>query len=114
VPPPPRGDMTAYLDSLEGLLLRADRRYLPGHGPAVETPQAYVAHLLERRIDRERAILSALGRGPSAPGDVTGRLYATLPPGRRRAAELSVLAHLWKLADEEQVIESGGVWSLAP
>ena len=113
VPPPPYGDMAAYLASLEGLLLRDDRRYLSGHGPAIETPHAYVAHLLARRLDRERAILSVLSRAPSASREIVGRLYATLPPGLRRAAELNVLAHLWKLAGEDQVVETGGIWSLA-
>lgn len=114
VPPPPRGDMAAYLASLERLRARNDRRYLPGHGPAVPAPQAYVAALIARRHDREAAILRALARGPSDAGAMTGRLYATVPPALRRAAELNLRAHLLKLAAEGRVAETGGLWRLAP
>ncbi len=113
VPPPPRGDMGAYLASLQLLLDRPDRCYLPGHGPAIEIPHAYVADLLARRIDRERAILAALARGPQPSGDIANRLYASLAPGLRRAAELNVRAHLWKLEGDGLVVEDGGTWTIA-
>jgi glyoxylase-like metal-dependent hydrolase (beta-lactamase superfamily II) len=114
VAPPPRGDMAAYVANLERLLARDDRLYLPAHGPAIPAPQAYLASLIERRHDRERAILRALTRGPSESGEIAGRMYAAVPPGLRRAAELNVRAHLWKLAAEGLVVETDGIWALAP
>ncbi len=114
VPPPPRGDMVAYLASLERLLSRDDRLYLPGHGPAIETPQAYVASLIARRVDREAAILRTLERGPASAAGISARLYPTLPAALRGAAEANVRAHLAKLAQERRVAETDGTWQLGP
>src|SRR5690606_23146467 len=61
--PPPRGDMTAYLDSLRRLLARAETCYLPAHGPAITDPHPHVAALLGRKLDRERQVLGALTSG---------------------------------------------------
>lgn len=105
--PPPQGDMGAYLDSLRRLLARDEACYLPGHGPAIADPRPYVATLLDRKLDRERQVLDAITSGRTDAAAITARLYP-VAPGLRRAAELSVLAHLAKLEAEGRAVSDGG------
>ena len=107
---PPGGDMAAYFVSLRRLLTRADRIYLPGHGPALPTPHPYVRDLLAHRIAREDAIAEALERGPTNTSELTAALYSKLDPMLRRAAERNVLAHLLKLESEGRARREGEDW----
>ena len=99
----PGGDMAAYLASLELVRdLRPERLY-PGHGPlvadAVDRVEGYLAH----RRDRETQVLAALAAGDRTPAEVVARVYAQVDPTLHPAAELSVRAHLAKLAREGRV-----------
>ena len=107
---PPGGDMAAYFASLERLLGRADRVYLPGHGPALPAPHPYVRDLLAHRIAREHAIAAALENGPANTHELMTALYSKLDPMLRRAAERNVLAHLLKLESEGRVVRDGERW----
>jgi glyoxylase-like metal-dependent hydrolase (beta-lactamase superfamily II) len=107
---PPGGDMSAYFRSLERLLARDDRVYLPGHGPALPDPHPYVRDLLQHRQQREAAIVAALRRRPGGAGDIMRELYSKLDPTLQRAAERNVLAHLMKLEAEGQVERDGEIW----
>ncbi len=111
VPPPPGGDMIAYLASLRRLLAGDEACYLPGHGPAITDPRPFVAELLDRKLDREHQVLGALAAGRTDAASITARLYS-VPPGLRRAAELSVLAHLAKLEAEGSVVRDGETWRM--
>ncbi len=111
---PPDGDMAAYFASLRRLLARDDRRYLPGHGPAIAAPRAYATVLLGHRQGREDAILTALAMGPHAVAALVDRLYGGIASDLRGAATRNVLAHLLKLADEGRVLQSGATWSAVP
>jgi glyoxylase-like metal-dependent hydrolase (beta-lactamase superfamily II) len=100
----PGGDMADYLASLRLLLdLRPERLY-PGHGPlgpdAVARVEGYLAH----RLGREAQVLEALDAGDRTPGEIVARVYAEVDPGLHPAAELSVRAHLAKLAREGRVV----------
>jgi glyoxylase-like metal-dependent hydrolase (beta-lactamase superfamily II) len=118
---PPDGDMAAYLASLERLL-RLDpplRAILPGHGPVVLDPLAYVQGYLRHRREREQAILDALAHEPgrSIP-ELVETLYADVPAALHPVAELSVWAHLRKLRAEHRVLAHGeleleATWALA-
>src|SRR5690606_4704808 len=57
---PPDGAMADYMASLDKLLARDDRLYLPGHGGPVTQPAAFVRGLKAHRKMRERAILERL------------------------------------------------------
>ena len=97
---PPDGSMAAYMASLERLLARNDALYLPGHGPPLAAPRAYVEGLRAHRMAREASILAALGAEPVGSRALTERLYAETDPRLWRAAERNVLSHLDKLAGE--------------
>jgi len=54
---PPDGSMADYMTSLERLLAREDRLFLPGHGGPVKEPASFMRGLRTHRRMRERAVL---------------------------------------------------------
>lgn len=107
---PPEGDMADYFASLHRLLARSDRLYLPGHGPAIADPQGYARFLLSHRVQREGAILAALGDRPKEPAALVDAIYTGLATHLHRAAQRNVFAHLLKLRGEGLAVERGGGW----
>ena len=91
---PPDGDMAAYMGSLDRLLRRDDRIYLPAHGPAVDGPHAHVRALIAHRRMRERQILTHLEAGEGRIAAMVASMYRSVDPRLHPAAERSVLAHL--------------------
>ncbi|MEQ1695133.1 MAG: MBL fold metallo-hydrolase [Hyphomicrobiaceae bacterium] len=104
---PPEGSMGEYLRSLEGLLTRGERRYLPGHGEAIpdghRTARAYLLH----RQMREQAVLSAVRDGLATIPAITGRVYEGIADQLLNAAQLSVQAHVELLAEKQLVSFDG-------
>lgn len=98
---PPDGAMRDYMGSLERLLDRDDRRYLPGHGGPVERPRAFVRALIGHRRMRESAIRARLSAGDRTIPEIVAAIYRDTDSRLHGAASLSVLAHL------EDLIERG-------
>ena len=107
---PPAGDMAAYLTSLRRLLGRDDRLLLPGHGPPLAHPRAYLLDLLIHRKRREAAVLAAIKVAPRTPAELADMLYSPLNPRLRAAAERILLAHLLKLHAEGRAESTDGIW----
>lgn len=103
---PPDGDMAAYMASLDRLAAGRWRRFLPGHGEPVETPDARVQDLIAHRRQREAQVLAALADGPASIPALTARIYQGIPPHLLPAAERNVLAHLIDLASRNLVSAS--------
>ncbi|MBJ3774462.1 MBL fold metallo-hydrolase [Acuticoccus mangrovi] len=114
---PPDGSMRDYMTSLERLLGHAHARYLPGHGDLIEEPHKRVSALKSHRLMRERAIKERLQKGDRTVAEIVAALYTDIDVRLVRAAGLSVLAQLEKLADDGAVVAEGyGVdarWHLA-
>ncbi|MBT8458734.1 MAG: MBL fold metallo-hydrolase [Boseongicola sp.] len=92
---PPDGDLTDFMSSLDRLSQRdQDQIYYPGHGDAIEAPQARVAALSAHRKSREAQIRDALGAGPASPSQIARAIYTDVSPRLLPAAERNVLAHL--------------------
>lgn len=110
---PPDGDMAAYMRSLARLEARRDTLYLPGHGPRLPDPLAFVAALAAHRREREAMVLSALRAAPgSTPKDLVPPVYGpALDPRLVPAAARSLLAHLIKLEAEGAARDEAGRWS---
>ncbi len=100
---PPEGRMADYTVSLEKLLQRRDRLYLPGHGGRMEKPLRAVKAYLVHRQWREQAILAAIRSGATTVPEVVRRVYSTIDARLIRAAELSVLAHVEYLTERRLV-----------
>lgn len=104
---PPDGAMGDYMASLERLLARDDRLYLPGHGGPVSQPQAFVRALRTHRLMRERAVLEQIRKGVELIPDMVTVIYASTDPRLHGAAALSVLAHIEDLV-EKGLVTTGG------
>ncbi|PSM18313.1 MULTISPECIES: MBL fold metallo-hydrolase [Nitratireductor] len=91
---PPDGAMADYMRSLDTLLARDDRLYLPGHGGPVVEPAAFVRALKAHRKMRERAVLERLRSGDRTIAEMVRAIYRDTDPRLHGAAALSVLAHL--------------------
>jgi len=91
---PPEGNLADFLASLERLMERHDKLFLPGHGGRIQTPQRVVRAYITHRKWREQTILACLDDGVSTIPGIVGRLYGTLDTELKEAAALSVRAHL--------------------
>lgn len=104
---PPDGAMADFMASLERLLARDDRLYLPGHGGPVTSPAAFVRGLRTHRRMRERAILERVKAGDRFIPDMVKVIYRETDPRLHGAAALSVLAHLEDLTERGVVVSDG-------
>lgn len=104
---PPDGSMSDYMASLEKLLVRDDKAYLPGHGGAVMKPQAFVRGLRTHRKMRERAIYERIMQGDRRISDMVKAIYRDTDPRLHGAAALSVLAHLEDLVGRGEILTNG-------
>jgi hydroxyacylglutathione hydrolase len=93
--------------SLNRLLERPERRYLPGHGGAIEDGKRFTAGLAEHRREREQAILARLAAGDRRIADIVAYVYRDTDKRLHGAAALSVLAHLEALIDAGRVAANG-------
>ena len=91
---PPEGNMASFLASMQKLLQRHDKIFLPGHGGRIQTPQRAVKAYIMHRQWREQTILACLEDGTSTIPAIVAKIYAGLDADLRAAAALSVLAHL--------------------
>jgi glyoxylase-like metal-dependent hydrolase (beta-lactamase superfamily II) len=108
---PPDGDMAAYMRSLQRLRERDDRLLLPGHGPAITEPEAFLAALAAHREEREARVAEALARaGRATAAELVPPVYGPLDPRLVAAAGRSLLAHLIKLEAEGAVRRDGEAW----
>jgi glyoxylase-like metal-dependent hydrolase (beta-lactamase superfamily II) len=111
---PPDGDLAIYIQSLRALRDLPTRLLLPAHGNVSAQPAQIIDAALEHRARREQQLLDALGEGPVAIDDLTGRLYRGTPETLMRFARAQVLAGLLKLQCEGRARPvAGDCWQLA-
>ncbi|WP_011580118.1 MULTISPECIES: MBL fold metallo-hydrolase [Chelativorans] len=104
---PPDGAMAEYMASLDRLMAREDRLYLPGHGGPVLKPQQFLRGLKAHRKMRERAILERLSAGDRTIPEIVRIIYRDTDPRLHGAAALSVLAHIEDLIAQQRVETEG-------
>src|SRR6266567_125651 len=100
----------AYLRSLERVAALQPRMLFPGHWDPVMDAAAKIDEYHSHRQAREDQVLAELGRGgPGSAAELTRRVYGSEVEGEAllRAAEMTLRAHLKKLADEGRVAVSG-------
>jgi glyoxylase-like metal-dependent hydrolase (beta-lactamase superfamily II) len=97
---PDEGSLSAYLDSLRKLRELDLEVLCPGHGPYVWDPRAKLDEYIEHRLDRERRLLEALDAGLRSHDELLDAAWSDAPAFLRPAAELTLRAHLDKLAEE--------------
>jgi glyoxylase-like metal-dependent hydrolase (beta-lactamase superfamily II) len=104
---PPEGNMALFLASLERLMQRHDKLFLPAHGGRIQTPRRVVNAYIMHRKWREQTILACLDDGIGEIPAIVARLYGRLDNELKQAAALSVLAHLEHLFDRGMVAADG-------
>lgn len=99
----PDGNLRAYLESLgrlQALVTDHDvTEILPGHGPVVTDPPAWLAHYQTHRRERLEQVRMALAGGAHTPAEVVAQVYAEVDRRLWPAAEQSVRAQLAYLED---------------
>lgn len=101
---PPEGNLALFLNSLDRLMQRHDKLFLPGHGGRIQTPQRVVKAYVMHRQWREQTILACLDEGVRTIPGIVERLYGSLDAELKQAAGLSVLAHLDHLIGRDLVL----------
>ena len=109
---PPDGDMGAYVASLQKLLGRDDRRYLPAHGEPVDSPHKLVRGMILHRHQREAQLIAQLEAGPAHIPGLVAAMYRAVDPRLHPAAARSVLAHLFDLERHGRVACDGALWRI--
>ena len=104
---PPEGNMADFLASLEKLMSRYDKLFLPGHGRRIETPRRVVRAYITHRQWREQNILACIDAGVSTIPRIVAKLYGKVDAKLKTAAALSVLAHLEHLIARDVVAAEG-------
>ncbi len=104
---PPDGAMTDYMASLDRLLARHDKVFLPGHGGPVVKPHKFIRGLKAHRKMRERSIVERLRDGDRTIAEMVTQIYRDIDPRLHGAAALSVLAHLEDLVARGVVAADG-------
>src|SRR3990170_8320111 len=104
---PPEGNLAMFLASLERLMQRHDKMFLPAHGGRIQTPQRVVRAYIMHRKWREPNILACPDDRVCTIPRIVERLYGTLDAGLKEAAALSVLAHLEHLINRDLLAAEG-------
>jgi glyoxylase-like metal-dependent hydrolase (beta-lactamase superfamily II) len=109
---PPDGDMAAYLASLDKLETHDFERIAPGHGGILPHGKRMLALLRAHRLAREAKVLANLTQYPVALEVLTAAVYDDVPVERHTWAQLTLQAHLIKLAREGRVVEQHSAWRI--
>jgi len=92
---PPDGNMQDYFNSLEKMLLRDDKYYIPAHGKMIKDPKRFVKALIGHRKMRKKQIIKNLdSKQLSYIPTLVSKMYPHLDKRLIKAAGRSVLAHL--------------------
>jgi len=89
-----------YLAGLERLRALPLQLICPGHGPLVTDPAAKLDEYVAHRRERERLVVAALDDGRRSTDELLDAAWPEIPDVLRPAAQVTLAAHLDKLADE--------------
>ena len=111
---PPAGNMRDYIASLERMLDYPIDYVAPGHGDLIGAPQQEIRRLIAHRLARESKVVDALiQRGSATLAELVPPVYDDVDPALHEWAQLSLHAHLLKLAaDGRAEVDSTGVWQM--
>ena len=106
---PPSGDMKAYIESLQLVLLYPLKLIAPGHGEVMEDSRAIVEWLVNHRLKREAKVIAGLRKtGPTSVDDLVKVVYDDVDTSLHKMAKLSLSAHLIKLHQENRALNHPG------
>jgi len=97
---PGGGALALYMESLRRLRALDVDALCPGHGPVVWDPAAKLDEYIAHRQEREDRLVGALARGLRSHDELLDDVWDDAPAALRPAAQLTLEAHLEKLAGE--------------
>ena len=106
---PPYGDLSQYFLSLDKLLARTEKTYLPGHGKKIPDACRYVLALKEHRLKREKQVVRSLKVGSANSLEIANVLYKGQSDIIIMAGARNVLAHLINLSERGLVRSSNDI-----
>ena len=107
----PDGDMGAYIDSMQRLKRYPLRAIAPGHGRVLDDPIGVIDKVVAHRGRREAKVLSVLNSlGKARLAELLARVYDDVQPELLPIAQLTLEAHLIKLAREGRSAREGDEW----
>jgi len=111
--PPPDGDMSAYLHSLDKIQALRPAAIAPGHGAVIDEPDRAITRLIRHRLQREARVHDRLTQMGEATLDALLPVaYADVHERMLPVAAYSLHAHLLKLQADGRIRCIGGVWSV--
>jgi glyoxylase-like metal-dependent hydrolase (beta-lactamase superfamily II) len=110
---PPDGDMLAYMNSLHQLKELPLRYLAPAHGNRIDNPLQIIEALIWHRTLRERKTLEKMQQlGPCTLTTLTPSVYDEVPAFLHGVAQMSLLAHLLKLEQDQVVERNDDIWRI--
>ncbi|MFT6636895.1 MBL fold metallo-hydrolase [Alcanivorax sp.] len=109
---PPSGSMQAYFASLRKLQNRGITLMAPGHGDVISQPEDTLSQTLAHRQKREDKVVGCLTATAQPLATLVTAVYDDVPVFLHGVAQLSLSAHLIKLAAEGKASETVSGWAL--
>jgi len=104
---PPDGCMSRYLGTLHLLKGYEIGAIAPGHGSILDKPFDAIDRLIRHRMAREARVRKAVEKYPGLTLDeMTARVYSDVSSTLHELAKQSLYAHLLKLQQDGEVIQS--------
>jgi glyoxylase-like metal-dependent hydrolase (beta-lactamase superfamily II) len=110
---PPHGKMKEYLESLQLLKNYPINLIAPAHGEPITSVSEEIDGIISHRLAREEKVKTAIAQLHTAnTADLTAVAYQDVDKSLHAIAELSLLAHLIKLEQENFVKKNNELWQL--
>lgn len=97
----PDGSMGAYLGSLDTIIALPYQTYLPAHGGPIANGPRYAEALKAHRESRNAQVVAAVQDGAQSVYAIVQAIYPEQPWHVRRAAHMTIRAHVEYLAGKE-------------
>ena len=111
---PPHGKMKDYIESLQLLLDYPIKVLAPAHGEPITDVKNEIEYLINHRLRREATVVAAMQvLGSANTEDLTKEAYKDVNKSLHSIAELSLLAHLIKLEQEQRAVCTDNHWYLS-
>ena len=100
---PPEGDISQFMNSCEKLCKHNWKKFYPGHGFPVESPNKRLMELMHHRMKREAEIINILRKTEATISQITKSVYSDIDKNLLTVASRNVKAHLIDLIIKKQV-----------
>lgn len=106
----PDGSMGDYLRSLDKVIALPFQSYLPAHGGIIHRGPSYASSLKAHREMRNGQVVAAVRQGARSISAIVDTIYPQQPWRVRRAARMTITAHVEYLADKGLIDFSPMPW----